>query len=229
MTMISRRQFLFVSGLLSASLPLSLAAATSKGNSMGKDNRFPITVAVLKDACVSEIMAHQHYNAYSRKAVKEKYPNIAYLFSSLAVSEKIHADNFRRLLTSLDARCQKPELNILISDTQANLEKASAGELNKIKKIYPEFLIRLEEESHDKAFINCMYSWKSHKQHEKKLNEIIKYCKMFFGSVSKEIEGMKLDLHVCEICGSTVDESPKTACDICNYPVSHYKKIKRPT
>lgn len=228
MKMISRRQFLFVSGLLSASYPLFLATATSRGNRIGKDYRFPSTVAVLKAACVSEMMAHQHYKGYSRKAVEERYPNIAYLFSSLAVSEKIHADNFRRLLSSLDAQFQKPELNILILDTQANLEKASAGEMRKIKKIYPEFLARLEEESHDEAVINCMYSWRSHQQHEKKIKEVLRYCKMFFGSVAKKIEGLKLDFHVCEICGSTVDESPNTACEICNYPVSHYQKVTRP-
>ena len=89
--------------------------------------------------------------------------------------------------------------------------------------------MKLKKESYDEAVINCMYSWKSHQQHKEKIKEILKYCNMFFGSVARKIEGMKLDFHVCEICGSTVDEAPKTPCNICNYPVSHYQKVKRPT
>jgi len=43
-------------------------------------------------------VASEHYIDYSRIAVKEKYPNIAYLFSALADSEKIHAENYKRML-----------------------------------------------------------------------------------------------------------------------------------
>jgi len=178
---------------------------------------------------MSEMIAHQHYNRYSRKAVDERYPNIAYLFSTLAVSEKIHADNYKRILTSLDSGFEKPECEILISNTKANLEKAAEKELIKIKETYPDFFAKLKKESYDEAVINCMYSWKSHQQHEEKIKEILKYCNMFFGSVARKIEGLKLDFHVCEICGSTVDETPKAPCNICNYPVSYYQKIKRPT
>jgi rubrerythrin len=183
---------------------------------------------VLKDAYLSEMAAHKHYIAYSKKAVIEEYPNIAYLFSALAVSEKIHANNYERIIASLGASCEKSKLKIVISDTQANLKKAAEKEIDKIKKIYPDFLAKLEKESHDQAVINCMYSWKSHRQHEEKINEIIMYSDMFFGPMAKEIEGMKLDFHICEICGATIDESPKTPCDICNYPVYHYQKVPPP-
>ena len=108
------------------------------------------------------------------------------------------------------------------------LKKAAEKELEKIKKTYPNFLAKMEKESHDQAVINCMYSWKSHRQHEQKINEIIIYSNMFFGSVAKKIEGMKLDFHICEICGATIDESPQTPCDICNYPVYHYQKVNPP-
>ena len=51
---------------------------------------------------------------------------------------------------------------------------------------------------------------------------------MFFDSVAETIEEMKLDFYVCDICGSTVDEIPKTPCDICNYPVLGYTRVQRP-
>ena len=173
-------------------------------------------------------MASEHYAGYSRKAVEEKYPNIAYLFSAFAVSEKIHAANYKRILAALNSEFEEPQFEIFVSDTKANLTKAAESELKKINNTYRNFLAELKKESHDQAVINCMYSWKSHRQHRKKIKEIRKYSKQFFGAVAKKIEGMEFDFYVCEICGSTIDEAPKTPCDICNYPNSHYQKVIRP-
>ena len=229
MKTISRRQFLVISASLPFSYPLSISVASSGENKLNKNDLFPITISVLKSAYASEKLAYLHYVGYSRKAVEEKYSNIAYLFTAFAVSEKIHAENYKRILTSLSAGLGEPESEILILDTKPNLLNAAEGELKKIKKIYPDFLARLKKESHDQAVINCMYSWKSHRQHRRKINEIRKYSKQFFGAVAKKIEGMKFDFHVCEICGSTIDEVPETPCDICNHPILHYHKVIRPT
>ncbi len=228
MKTISRRQFLNISASLSLSYPLSVVFASSEGNKLDESDLFPITIAVLESAFRSEKWACEHYLKYSQIAIEEKYPNLAYLFTAFAVSEKTHADNYKRILTSLSAGLEEPELEILTSDTKANLIKALKGELEKIRRIYPDFLAKLNKESHDQAVINCMYSWKSHRQHKRKISEILYYSKMFFGPVARKIEGMKFDFYVCEICGSTIDEAPKTPCDICSYPIMHYRKVKRP-
>jgi len=228
MKKISRRKFLYIFASLSFSPPLSIATASSRENKPGKNENFPITFAVLKAAYKSEKVASEHYVGYSRRAVEEKYPNIAYLFTAFAVSEKIHAENYKKILTALNSELEEPQFEILISDTKANLTKAADSELKKIKTTYRDFLAKLKIESHDQAVISCMYSWKSHRQHRRKIKEIQKYSKQFFGAVAKKIEGMKFDFHVCEICGSTLDEAPKTPCDICNYPNSHYQRVVRP-
>jgi len=228
MKAMSRRRFLCASALWSFSSPLSLALGSSREDRLGKDRGLPITVDVLKAAYVSEMMAHRHYVGFCRKAVEERYPNLAYFFRALAMSEKIHGDNYKRILAALNGGLEEPELEIIVGNTKANLGSAAEKELLKIRKTYPDFLARLEKESHDEAVIHCMYSWKSHRQHEQKINEIRKYWKLFFGSVARRIESLKLDFHVCEICGSTVDEPPKTPCEICNYPASYYQKVPRP-
>ncbi|MDY6949891.1 MAG: ferritin family protein [Thermodesulfobacteriota bacterium] len=228
MNALSRRQFLYASALWSFSSPLSKALASSREDGPGKDDRLPITTAVLKAAYISERMAHRHYVHYCRKAVAERYPNIAYFFRALAISEKIHGDNYKRILTALMKKLEEPQLEIVVGDTKANLGSAAEKELLKIRKIYPGFLARLQMESHDEAVIHCMYSWKSHRQHEQKINELRKYWRLFFGAVASRIEGLKLDFHVCDVCGSTVDEKPETPCEICNYPASHYRKVARP-
>ena len=228
MKKISRRTFLYLVAALSFSHPLNVAVASSREKNIAKINNFPITYAVLKAAYESEKVAFEHYVGYSRIAVEEKYPNIAYLFSAFAVSEKIHAANYKRILTALGSELKEPHFEILLSDTKANLTKAAESELKKIKNTYRDFLAQLKEESHDQAVISCMYAWKSHRQHRKQIKEIQKYSKQFFGAVAKKLEGMEFDFHVCEVCGSTMNEEPKTPCDICNYPNSHYQKVNRP-
>ena len=88
MKTISRRQFLYISALLSLSCPLSAVFASSEGNMLDENNLYPTTIAVLKSALRSEKLAFENYSGYSRKAIEEKYPNIAYLFTEFAVSEK---------------------------------------------------------------------------------------------------------------------------------------------
>ena len=208
--------------------PLATVFASSKTNNLFEENQFPVTKTVLTKAYRSEIFAFEHYVEYSRKALKENFHNIAYLFTAFSVSEKTHAENYKKILRALGKGLEDPEIEIRVSDTRTNLINASAGELEKIRRIYPEFLAKLKHEAHDQAVVNCMYSWKSHRQHKRKISAIRKYSKLFFGPVAKKIEGMNFDFHICKICGSTVDKAPQMPCEICNYPISHYHKIKRP-
>ena len=226
---ISRRQFLYlVFSVLGTSFPYSLALASPGENSSKKRAAYPITIEVLKAAYIAEMSAYKHYGEYCKKAVEGGYPNIAYLFRAFGVSEKIHADNYKRIMESFGLSVEKSTFDISLGDTKANLRNAAEKELIKITKTYPDFLAQLKNESYDQAVINCMYSWKSHRQHEEKIAQIQRYSKFFFGSVARNIEGMKFDFHVCGICGSTLDEPPEIPCVICNYPISYYKKVARP-
>lgn len=192
------------------------------------DNRYPLTIDLIKKAYRAEMIASMHYDGYCQKALSEDYQNIDYLFSSLSISEKIHADNYQKLIVSLGATLRKIKISASISNTKANLNIASMKELEKINKFYPEILKELSSESHEQAVISCMYFWKSHKQHEEMINDIKKYSGAFFRLLSKKIESMKHNYYVCEICGSTINERPEKPCVICNYPMSHHREINRP-
>lgn len=156
------------------------------------------------------------------------YPNIAYLFHSFSCSEKVHADNYERILATLGNKANPIQIEIDVCNTKENLQKAAQNELKKIQTTYPDFIQELETESCEEAIINCMYSWKSHKQHEEKVREIERFSGMFFSSVSSKIEGISFDFHVCKVCGSTIDEVPHSPCVICNKSMSNYQKIERP-
>lgn len=226
--MISRRKLISFSFIA----PLFYHIATLKYFAMAddknNDNRYQLTPSILQRAYWVETIAYKHYERYTQKALKENYPNIAYLFSALSSSEKIHADNYMKVIVSLASSIIQKEISISIGDTKSNLKEAAIKEIEKIEKFYPEILKQLSSESHDKAIISCVYSWKSHKQHEKFIKQIEKNSGIFFKPLAKKIESMKVNYYVCGICGSTVDKKPAISCPICNFPVSHYKKIEMP-
>ena len=223
---ISRRDFLYFSA--SSLLLFPLQAYAVNLNKKHMTDECPDTILILKQAFRSEMTAHRHYLGYVKKALAENYSNIAYVFHAFSVSERVHADNYKRIISKFGKEIKNKSGPIHIADTKSNLITAAKKELEKIKTTYPNFLRKLEKEECEEAIINCMYSWKSHRQHEEKIREIKKYSGIFFGRVAKKIEGMDLDFHVCEICGSTIDEKPDSPCDICNRSLSHYKRVDRP-
>ena len=111
--MISRRQLLYFSTLLFFSYPFAkLRCFAGAGDRKGVQ-RYPLTLDILKKAYWSEMSASRHYVAYCRKAISDNFPNIAYLFSSFSASERIHADNYRKLILSLDSDLKAKEISIL--------------------------------------------------------------------------------------------------------------------
>lgn len=226
--MISRRQLLYFSFLFSFYYPIANLRYFATADDKNNDCQYPMTLSILHEAYWAEIIANKNYVRYCRKALSENYENIAYLFYSLSISEKIHAENYLRLIVSLGSTLKAKEISFSVSDTKTNLNVAATKELEKIKQFYPDILKKLSSESHDQAVINCMYSWKSHQQHEEIISNIKKYSGIFFRPLAKKIERMKLDYYVCEICGSTVNKKPEKPCEVCNYPLSHYKKLTLP-
>jgi len=99
MTEISRRQFLYLSAVSPFIFQFSAHGTQREGN---KPNIiYPRTVIVLQESFKTEMTAYKHYIGYTSRALSEKYPNIAYLFYSFSYSEKVHADNYERILATL--------------------------------------------------------------------------------------------------------------------------------
>ena len=227
--MISRRKLLYFAAIFSVSYPVANFKCFAISGDKLNDKTYPLTLSLLKEAYWAETIANRHYHEYCQKALSENYPNIAYLFLALSVSEEIHAENFKRLIVSLGSKINDKEIKISIENTKKNLNTASIKELEKINEFYPTIVKKMASESHDQSIINCMYSWKSHEQHEKIISNIKRYSGLFFKPLASKIEGMNPNYYVCEICGSTVDEQPEIPCEICNYPVYYYNKLDRPS
>ena len=171
----TRRNFLRIATLSAILYPMLPAGLSRAGkNVVDKGDRFPVTVEVLCEGYQSEISASRRYRHYSRRALSDEFPNIAYTFAALAVSEEIHANNYSKILNDLGTVVHEEKSSPAISDTKKNLEDAARREMEKINNAYPAFLKRLSVESHNRAIVNCMYSLKSHRQHEKEIRLIAK-------------------------------------------------------
>ena len=185
------------------------------------------TISILRDAYIGEVNAHYTYIAYAQKANTENYPNIAYLFMSLSISESIHARNFKDILSALNVEVNdisKPELKV--SSTRKNLKKATQVELNEIDNQYPKFIQMIKAENHQEAIRSITYAWESEKQHRDLIRKIKSGTGIFFGALTKKIESTSVIYYVCQKCGSTLTELPTDHCPVCKDSVSQYIKLQ---
>jgi rubrerythrin len=188
---------------------------------------YPHSVAALQQGVAAETRAHQRYVLFGRLAREAGYEGIAYLYTALATSELIHAENYRRILGELGVPVREPEPAAPpVGDTKANLIYAAERELHSIETTYPKILAMLQPENHDRALQAVHYSWASHKQHLDIINKIRKWSPSFFEKVAKRIDENTDHYYVCEICGSTVVELPEEPCPVCNQGPSHYRLIE---
>lgn len=213
--------------LLSASF-YSSAEVVEKNTKMRNQAQCPDTILVLKKSFANEVAAHRRYSAFAKKARAEGYPNIAYLFVGLACSEKIHARNFKKVLADLGVTVKEVfQSEIDISSTKENLKSACYVELKEIDHIYPSCIERAKKEGHADAVRNFKYAWESEKQHRDLIEKIQSGTGIFFGALTKKIEGTPVEYFVCQTCGSTVVELPKEHCPICTGSQGTYRKISK--
>jgi rubrerythrin len=185
------------------------------------------TISVLQSLYWDEMQAMNNYQAYAKKAVSEKYPNIAKLFMTIAASESVHARNFKACLAKLGVTAETfPQQPVKVASTRKNLKFAIAVELEEIDRKYPQILEKIKSENHAEAIQYTKYAWESEKQHRELLKEMQSGTGIFFGLLTKRIEGNPSQYFVCQNCGSTLSEIPEVTCPICGGPAAKYKKIK---
>jgi len=160
----------------------------------------------LKEAFAGESQARNKYEAYSRKAEKDGYTQIAKLFKAASEAERVHAKNH---FENLDK----------IQETKENLKDAIEGEKFEHEDMYPEFVEAAKEENEDSALESFMYAMEVEKIHETLYKEALE-------SIQNDEDLEETDIYVCQICGNTVFDEPPAACPICGYPKDEFKKVE---
>lgn len=161
-----------------------------------------ITESTVKEALAGESQAHLRYKYYAEKARQENLPNIARLFEAASFSERVHALN---------------HLNVLEGEgkTADNLAKAYDGENFEIEEMYPAYIAVAREQDEKKATTYHQFALAAEKVH----------ASLYARARQAVSQGRDLELpaiHICSVCGFTMEGEAPERCPVCGAPRSKF-------
>ena len=157
----------------------------------------------LKEAFAGESQANRKYLAFAEKADREGYPQVARLFRAAAEAETVHALNHLRALKAIGA-------------TGENLKEAMAGEVAEFTKMYPPMIAAAQAEGNQDAERTFNFA-----------NEVEKIHAQLFKKALDTLGKKELvDIHVCSVCGYTVEGEAPDKCPVCNALKKLFKLIQ---
>ncbi len=159
----------------------------------------------LKNAFAGESQAHMKYMAFADKAEKENLPNIARLFRANSFAEQIHATNHLRTLSG-------------IGKTSENLKEAIEGETYEVEQMYPSFISTAQEEQEKGAETANQWALEAEKVHA----GLYQKAKAAVDN-GQDMEFMPL--HVCQVCGFTVEGEAPEKCPVCGSPKDKFSRF----
>lgn len=155
-------------------------------------------------AFIGEAKAHFRLLAYAEKADEEKEPQIALLFRAIAEAERVHATRQLNLVRDL-----------LVKDTDTNLEKSFQREKSVSENTYPEFIKDAEDEGETVAALAF-----SHARDAESYR-----VKLYGRAIYHVIKNVVKAYHVCQVCGYVTDKKIPKKCPICGAPPEKFKTI----
>ncbi len=158
----------------------------------------------LMAAFAGESQANRKYLAFSQKAEKEGYKNIARLFKAVAEAETIHA------LKHLEVAGK-------VKSTLENLETAVEGEHYEFTTMYPEFIQDAKNEDQAKAIKSFEFANEAEKVHGKTFEELKALVENGNDMEDKEI-------NLCPVCGWVGAGDAPERCPICNASAKVFQK-----
>ncbi len=163
------------------------------------------TMENLSAAFAGESQANRKYLAFAAKADKDGFGQVAKLFRAAAEAETIHAHAHLRVMGG-------------INSTLENLEAAIAGEAHEFKSMYPEFLAEAEKEGHKKAITSFKNALPVEEVHHDLYTKAL-------AAVRGGGDLPETSIHICPVCGHTIEGSAPEKCPVCNTPGNKYIEI----
>jgi len=155
-------------------------------------------------AFIGEAKAYFRLLAYAEKAEEEGILQIALLFRAIAEAERVHATRHLNLVK-----------DILVKDTDTNLEKSFQQEKSVSEIEYPEFIKDAEDEGEKAAAITFSQARDAETFHAKL------YERAIYQVIREEIKAY----HVCQVCGYVTSKKIPDKCPICGAPKEKFKTI----
>jgi rubrerythrin len=168
-------------------------------------NMKKMTEENLKSAFAGESQAHLKYLAFADKAQQESLPNVARLFKANSYAEQVHATNHFKTLSG-------------VGKTAENLAAAIGGETFEVEEMYDAFKVVAEHQGEKTALLMFARADAAEKVHAalyKKAKE----------SVDKGKDLEAFPIHVCPVCGFTMENEAPEKCPLCGTARSAFVKF----
>jgi rubrerythrin len=164
-----------------------------------------MTEEFLKNALAGESQAHIKYAAFAEKAAQENLPNVARIFRANSYAEQVHATNHLRTLGG-------------IGKTAENLEGAIGGETFEVNEMYDAYKVVAQHQGENAALMMFDRANEAEKVH------LVMY-KSAKQAVAKGQDVPAVDIHVCSVCGFTMDGNAPEKCPVCGAPKDKFVKF----
>lgn len=155
-------------------------------------------------AFVGEAKAYFRLLAYAQKAAEEDVPQVALLFRAIAEAERVHATRHLNLAKE-----------VVVKDTDTNLEASFQREKTISENVYPEFIRQAEEEGEQAAAITFGHARDAETYH----------AKLYERAMLNVIKDAVVEYHVCQVCGYVTDRKIPDKCPICGAPPEKFKTV----
>jgi rubrerythrin len=168
-----------------------------------KEDRMSSTEKNLREAFAGESQANRKYLAFSEKAEKEGYMQIAKLFRAAAAAETVHAHAHLRVLGG-------------VNTTLENLKEAIEGETHEFKDMYPAMIAAAKEEGNKAAERSFNFANAVEKVH----------AALYQNALGKLDKLEEVDYHVCSVCGYTCEKDAPETCPVCGAKAKAFFKTE---
>lgn len=164
-----------------------------------------MTEEFLNAAFAGESQAHMKYLIFADTAEKEGKSNLARLFRAVAYAEQVHATNHFKTLGE-------------VGDSVENLDAAIVGENFEVEEMYPAYDAVAKLQGEKSAIRSIHYAIEAEKIHSAMYTEARQAAKE-----GKDVEYG--DIHICPVCGYTVEGEAPDTCPVCNAPKNRFEKF----
>lgn len=182
------------------------------------------TIENLGKAFVTENLARNRYEIYSKIAAKEGYQEIADIFMETSGNEYMHAKVLFKMLkelgSDLDALEVPATIPMTCGTTIDNLKESIAGEHDEGEILYPKFADEAEEEGYPLIAAKLRNIGLVEDHHEKRYKTVLALIEenKFFNR-DEEVTW------VCKKCGFVYKgEKPPEKCPVCEHPQAYFKR-----
>jgi len=164
----------------------------------------------LINAFGGESQAHMRYLHFADQAETEGYKNVARLFRAIAHAEYVHAGDHYQELRHLDGGFVANSMAAFgPGDSKKNLKLAIAGETFEIEEMYPVYMEVAKFQGEKGAQRSFQWAYGTEKMHKQLFQKALQ-------AVSKSEDAALEAIHVCEICGYTVEGVAPEKCPLCD-------------